>query len=140
MGYYTTLSGELRIEPPLSWTEMKGSRYLEFEGENGFSVLKIDVLEREIEIDEGTLLKREGLRVVPYGDSTKAYNIKDNLNGIIAAFPDHRFVGCIEGDGEEQGDTWRLYVRSGNVIEHKGVVSWPDEPPWPDAADDSMED
>jgi hypothetical protein len=128
MGYYTTLSGELRIEPPLTWSEMRESKHLDFESEDGFGVFKIQVLEQEVETEEGVLSKKSGVAIEPFEDSVKAYHARENLAEIVAAFPGHRFIGCIEGDGEEQGDTWRLYVRDGNVIEHKGVVSWPDAP------------
>lgn len=128
MGYLTTLSGELQILPSLTWAEIRGSNFLDFKTEDGSSVLKIDVLEVEIETKHGTLTQKTGVAVVPLKDSVRAYDILSDLEKIVKAFPGHRFIGCIEGEGENQGDAWRLYVRHGQVIEHTISTAWPAEP------------
>lgn len=124
MGYYTTLSGEMRIEPPAKWSEIKDSPCIDSEDR----LVWIEVEETREETDEGTLLTKKGVRVITYDDSVKAYDIESEFREIAALLPGHKFVGCIEGDGEESGDMWRCYIRKGKVIEHKVKSMWPDPP------------
>ena len=124
MGYYTHLSGELLIEPPLNWEEFKDSKYLTSDG----WPLGIQVESETIETALGTLERKTGLAVLIPEDAIKTYTFDETLQELVDAFPGHRFVGVIHGEGEENNDMWRMYVRHGLVIKAVAKVVWPDPP------------
>ena len=124
MGYYTSMTGELQIEPPAKWSEIKDSLYLQV----GKELFHIEVEEVEVVCDEGLLITKRGVAVIPYEEGTKAYTVDEDLKELVDSLPGHKFVGCIEGEGEENSDMWRLYVRNGKVIKHTVRAQWPDAP------------
>ncbi len=129
MGYYTNLSGKMLIEPPLTWEKIKDSKYITSDA----WPLGIKVKSESIETETGTFDKKSGVEVTIPEDSLKeAYTIDEDLQELVCAFPGHRFVGVIEGSGEEDADMWRLYVRHGKVIRTAVQVSWPEAPPYED--------
>ena len=127
MGYLTSLSGYLNIEPPLTYAEFKGSPFTSFETDDGADILALTVEEHDVETVEGTLTVKTATAIEPYEDSVKAYDIEEKLQRIVDAFPGHAFTGCIEGDGQDQGDVWRLYVRNGRVVKIEPTITWPEE-------------
>ncbi len=129
MGYYTMLSGELKVDPPLKWSQIKGHPALEFW--NGYDALRIGVDSSAEETDDGTRTIKRGTRVEPYTNySCKAYENKKSLAQLVAEFPGHTFLGEIHGDGEETGDYWRLYVdQERRTIMEKARMVWPDGSP-----------
>ena len=128
MGYSTNFSGEIHIDPPLTWGQIKDSPYLpEHAVRNGWDV-KFLVAEEAVETDEGVVTKRVATALVPLTDEAyKGYDIIKSVNGIIADYPDHSFSGRFDCKGDDAGDLWRLVVR-GRVAE-KVVprIVWPDE-------------
>jgi hypothetical protein len=125
MGYYTTMTGEFRIEPPLIWNQIKDGRFTDSREPYEFH---IKVVEEEIDTPTGTLTKRTGVAVLPNEQGIKAYEANIVLQDIVNAFPEHKFIGHIQGEGENNTDMWRLYVRSGKVIQHEVECVWPDPP------------
>lgn len=126
MGYYTRTDGEIRIDPPLKWGEIRQSPFREDDGQRW---LKILVATREVETDEGVMGVREGVAIVPTtDDEMKIYRPEGDLADILASIsPDHTFSGFIQGEGEESGDVWRISVRDHRPHMVKAVLSWPEE-------------
>lgn len=126
MGYYTRVSGEIQIDPPITWGELTGSPFLEDSSEWRQVRLAVDI--ERIETDEGTLTKRSASRIVPSGeDSYKCYEIEDHLRTLVKEFGNGRdFTGRLDGEGEENGDMWRMRVDGDLKVEMIKV-----EPAWP---------
>jgi hypothetical protein len=130
MGYYTSITGELAIEPPLTYAEFKDTPFTSFTdwSKGGADIYAIAVSEEDKDTPDGVLTVKTAHLVRPYPDEVKAYHAEDGLQRLVDAFPGHEFTGCFEGDGERADDQWRLYVRSGRVIKHVPTITWPDEP------------
>ncbi len=111
MGYSTSLSGGLTFDPPLSALEYANSPYLSF-GDAGSWSFKLD----------------QPNTIVVDDESAKHYDLEEELQEFIDSMPGATFTGCIEGDGEESGDMWRLYVVDGRVVKVKPELVWPDAP------------
>lgn len=111
MGYNTLLSGGLTFDPPLSVHEFANSPYTQF-GDAGSWLFKVE----------------EMTKVVPYtDDKTKAYDIETELQAFVDSMPGATFTGFIGGEGEENGDMWRIYVRAGRVDRVTPTITWPSE-------------
>lgn len=49
-----------------------------------------------------------------------------DLAAIIAALPEEtEFEGYIEGNGEEAGDIWRIYIVDRKPVKVEPVITWP---------------
>lgn len=136
MGYYTRVTGEIRVTPPITWAEAKDTTWAQ-QGSGHYDrdfefVLHMNEQDDETVI-EGELVqvvRRTFTRVEPrWDDSYKAYYSKENLQQLVDAFPGHEWIGYLEGEGEGAGDgpdIWRLYVRDGKVIEVRPELVWPE--------------
>lgn len=129
MGYDSTLAGELRIEPPLKWAQIKDSQHLGCERarENSKGVCLVERSD-PVETDEGTLNRR-------YADSlafawdypVRLYEIVDEIQALVDAYPDHEFTGELRGEGCDFGDIWLLRVNAGRRVERiLPTITWPD--------------
>jgi hypothetical protein len=130
MGYNTFFTGEIRIDPPLSWAEIRGSDFLpEVAWDNDLAV-KLRVQDETTETDDGTLVRRWADAVLPVTDDRyKAYDILAHVQRLIDRYgTEHRFTGYLDAAGEERGDLWRLYVRDGRAVRVEPRIVWPDEP------------
>ena len=127
MGYYTHVTGRITIEPPLPWGQITGSRYLPEKLGGEFSGgINLAVIETTHETDEGTLTKRSAVAIEPYEDSFKAYTTEEELQALVKEFGEgRRFSGHLYGEGEEQGDMWKLEVVDGEVVKVTPTVTWP---------------
>jgi hypothetical protein len=123
MGYNTSVTGEIRIEPPLAWREFKDSP---FAGRDMDVKLRID--EETIDTDDGPLIRKTASAIVPaWEDSYKAYKLIDHVQQAIDAFPGHTFTGRLECEGEENTDIWRVVIRDGRAVRIEPRIVWPDE-------------
>jgi hypothetical protein len=129
MGYYTSVTGQIDISPPLTWNEIKDSPFLpesvaRLEWRDVMLNVEVDINET----DEGTLTRRYANAVVPStDDSFKAYDIEDHLAELVRLHGDGRtFTGRLEGHGEETSDMWRLCIRDGKVAKDVPRIVWPD--------------
>lgn len=128
MGYDTNYDGEIRIDPPLTWAEIKDSPYLPDGAWRAGLDVKLRVREETVETDEGTLTRRTADAVVPVTeDAYKGYEIVATVQKVIDAFPGHTFSGRFDCEGEEAGDLWRLVVKNGRAIKVQPQIAWPDE-------------
>ena len=123
MGYNTSVTGEIRIEPPLAWREFKDSP---FAGRDMDVKLRID--EETVDTDDGPLIRKTASAIVPaWEDSYKAYKLIDHVQQAIDAFPGHTFTGRLECEGEENTDIWRVVIRDGRAVRIEPRIVWPDE-------------
>jgi hypothetical protein len=126
MGYYTRASGELEIQPSLTWTEIKDTPFLVNDNDND-NLWIVDVEEEQEDVEGGLLIHRRGTAVVPrYGDeSRKYYDAETDLNQLVQTFPGHEFIGYFELVGED-GERSRLKVINGRVKRFEPRLVWPE--------------
>lgn len=88
-------------------------------------VLRVET--EQYDTDEGTVTRRTGVALVPFQeDPFKAYSFTRELEEFVGQFPDHRFTGGFEGEGEQNTDMWRLKVVDGKVVEFAPEIVWPE--------------
>jgi hypothetical protein len=123
MGYNTSVSGEIRIEPPLAWRDFKNSP---FAGNDRDVTLHIEA--ETVDTDDGPLMRKTAVALVPtWEDSYKAYNLVEHVQEAIDAFPDRTFTGRLDCEGEEAGDLWRVVVRDRRAVKVTPRIVWPEE-------------
>jgi hypothetical protein len=132
MGYYSRLSGELTINPPLKWGQFRDSEFFDDRANenwrNGYACIRFRVERDTAETDEG---KREVITAVAVEpsteDSMKVYELKVELQRLVDAFPVHEFTGEFLIEGEESGDIWKLVVDDNRkAAEIHPRIVWPD--------------
>lgn len=127
VGYNTTVDGEIRIEPPLTWAEFKGSPFYETE-RTGKRDVRLKVDEEIVDTDEGQLVRRTAVALEgAYEGGYKAYQLLEHVQEAIDAFPGHTFAGRLDCEGEEASDVWRVVVRDGTAVKVEPRIVWPDE-------------
>lgn len=123
MSYNTRVTGEIRIEPPLTWREFKDSP---FAGDD--LDVKLHVEAETVDTDDGPLMRKTAAALIPsWEDKYKAYNLVAHVQQAIDAFPGHTFIGRLECEGEESGDLWRVVFRNGRAVKVTPRIVWPDE-------------
>lgn len=129
MGYYTRVDGEIRIEPPLTWAEIKTNTLLpETEGGRSEYDVRLRIDEETVDTDEGQMIRKTCSALVPaWAESFKAYHLVEHVQLMIDAFPAHTFTGRLECEGEEGGDLWRVIVRDGRAEKVTPRIVWPDD-------------
>lgn len=129
MGYYTRVTGEISIEPPLTWQEFKDSPFLPGgSNDNGNFDVSLRTDEETVDTDEGQLVRKTASVVVPrWDDSFKAYHLIEHVQAVIDAFPGRTFTGRLECEGEDNTDMWRVVVRDGRAVKVEPRIVWPDE-------------
>lgn len=129
MGYYTRVNGEINIEPPLTWAEIKSNPLLpETEGGRSEYDVRLRIDEETVDTDEGQMIRKTCSALVPtWDDSFKAYHLVKHVQQMIDAFPGHTFTGRLDCEGEETGDLWRVIIRDGRAVKVTPRIVWPDE-------------
>ncbi|MEV4227264.1 DUF6205 family protein [Streptomyces bobili] len=129
MGYYTSVTGEIRIEPPLTWAEIKSNPLLpETEGGRSEYDVRLRIDEETVETDEGQMIRKTCSALVPaWDDSFKAYHLIEHVQFMVDTFPGHTFSGRLDCEGEENGDLWRVVIRDGRAEKVTPRIVWPDE-------------
>jgi hypothetical protein len=126
MGYYTRFSGEIRIDPPIPFEEIKDT---EFAGRDTDVTLKC--VEVPVEGVPGAY-RRVAVAIVEANEFSK-YNAIPEVQWIIDRWGEgRRFTGRFDAKGEEPGDIWRLEIHDGRAVEVRPRIVWPDgteEPP-----------
>lgn len=131
MSYYTHVTGEFAIDPPLTWAEIKNSPF-ERASRPAYLAEGIDLLlrveETSSETDEGTLTQRSGVALVMQEiDEYREEKLADQVQRVIDMFPGHVFTGRLDGEGEDNADMWRIIIRDGRAVKIKAQIIWPDE-------------
>jgi hypothetical protein len=127
MGYTTNFNGEFVISPPLTWAEVRDSRFSpDHFGQHRLDV-KIRVGEQVTEDDEGTRIVRTGVALVPaYEDEMRGYNIVEHVQHFLDEHPGHDLAGRLDCSGEDAADLWRLEIHDGHAVKVEPRIVWPD--------------
>ena len=127
MGYYSRISGEISVHPPLRWSEVKDTPFI---SQSRSRLLRIRIEEETQPVDDGEIITRRGVCIEDdIGDSAKYYNLEAELSEIAETYPDHRFDGYIVRVGESNGDIERYSIHKGRVQTEQAIVTWPDGTP-----------
>ena len=130
MGYYTSVTGELRIEPPLTWAEFKDSPFngSSIDAWDGLKEVRLRIAEEHVDTDEGSLIRKTATALIPESeDSRKYYHLVEHVQQAIDSFPGHTFTGRLDCEGEDNGDLWRVVIRDGRAEKVTPRIVWPDE-------------
>jgi hypothetical protein len=127
MSSYTRVTEEIEIVPPLTWKEIQDKEFQSGFPRKQWRAVKLVIASDEMETDEGTLRRRQGIQVAPsQTDRYKAYDVVADLQEIVDDFPGHEFIGYLEGDGEEPEDLWRVHVVNGKAVKVVPEIVWPE--------------
>lgn len=126
MSYETTLTGEIEIVPPISWHDAQDSVFLEENARGKLGrLLRFVITEEVVETAEGTLHRKSAGTLVPthsnWGDPN---TMQKHLQELVDAYPEHRFTGRIDGEGEKNVDMWRLKVVNRQVKVFRPDILW----------------
>lgn len=125
MGYYSSLEGRIEIDPPLPWSAVVGSEYVDSLGALRGVWFELAVKTRTEGDDE--IITRTAVAVVGPEDRHKHYQLENHLKEIAELIgPDRDTPGWLVREGEEQGDIVRYGIRRGKLIIEKADVRWPD--------------
>ena len=134
MGYYTRFEGELEVDPPFTWAELRDSPFTE-EGNSGRSseFFTILVTESVEETEDGHTVTKRGLGVrVTYSDDCKAYDFENhfarfwNMHG-----EGHIFHGEFKAWGEDNEDVWKARIGPDGPERVEAELTFP---AWPSAS------
>jgi hypothetical protein len=127
----THITGRITITPPLPWKEIKDSPYLKANTREqrryNYPDALLEVDERTVQTDEGELVRREAVAVIPdEGADASARTLIQDLQAIIDANPGHEFTGRFDCEGEENADIWRAVIRNRRVVRVSAMIVWPE--------------
>lgn len=134
MGYNTRFTGEITINPPLAWADIKDSPFMPANarrrGDQGRDLMfRIETDERET--PEGVLSVRCAVALVStWEDDARGYSIVAHLQEVVDAYPTRGYHGRIDAEGEEAPDSWRLKVVDRKATRFEPIVTWPPESDW----------
>lgn len=130
MSYTTRFTGEIRIEPPLAWSDIKDSPFLPANarrrGSEGRDLMfRIESDERET--GEGVLTVRRAVALVStWDDEARGYDIVAHLQEVVDAHPTRTYHGRIDAEGTESADIWRLKVVARRATRFEPEIAWPE--------------
>lgn len=128
VGHYTCVTGEIRIEPPLTWKAFETSPFYPPVDDGSDYNVMLRVVEDTVETEDGPLIRKTADALVSrWDDSFKAYNLLEHVQAAIAAFPGHTFTGRLECEGEDNTDMWRVEIRNGTAVKVEPTIMWPKE-------------
>ncbi|MFF8786718.1 DUF6205 family protein [Streptomyces sp. NPDC015125] len=126
MGYYTAVSGQILIDPPLRGTTLKKSPFSSPRaGGETQRCLRLDIKEEPAGPGEtGEPVARRVISV--HVERLDAFDMEGELQELIDAFPGHTFTGRLQCMGDDHwNDMWGVIVRNGHAEEVKPTVIWP---------------
>lgn len=126
MSYQTTVSGEIRIDPPLPIDESlaKSGFPGTVIGAFGSKDVALKVVETPVEDSPGTY-RREAVAIIPVHGP--GYRMVEHTQEVIDRWGEGRtFTGLLACWGEEAGDLWRLEVQNGRAVKVTPRIIWPD--------------
>ena len=129
MGYYSRVSGDFTIVPPLTAQEVRQwPKFVSAKRPGGVEQPEVclEVVETVEELEEGDLHTKQGVAVVPVeGDSEwSRSSTPGQLQQVVDAYPNHMLDGFFEFTGED-GERWRVYITKGKVVTVKPQIIWP---------------
>jgi hypothetical protein len=122
VGYESHWTGEVRIEPPLTWGEIKNSKH------PGFQDLKLRLDEQVEDTATGQIRTVTASAVVPLTEEAyNGYQIEEELTAFAEEYSGtHTLTGRIQARGPEC-DLWAYMVRDSQVTRVEPRIVWPDE-------------
>lgn len=123
MGYASHWTGEVRIEPPLSWAEIRSVR------SPGLQDVKLRLNEHTENTLTGQIRIIHAVAVEPATrDAFNGYSIHEELQALVDVHRSHEFTGAIEARPEDPGGTpWRYIIRDRRVVRQVPQTAWQDE-------------
>lgn len=123
MGYESHWTGQVRIEPALTWAEIKNDR------SRGFQDLKLLLDEHTEDTLTGQTRIITASVIEPLtGGAYNGYDVEAELQSVIDAHPSHEFTGTIEARPLDPGGTpWRYVVQGRMVVRQEPRTVWPGE-------------
>jgi hypothetical protein len=121
-GYDSRHTGSITITPPLTWAQTK-SEVLQ-----NLRDLKLFTEETRTETETGITAVITAAAIVPaYSYPYNGYDIREELQSAINAFPDHQFAGTITAQPEDpDGMPWQYTIRDRTVIRQTARYEWVD--------------
>lgn len=125
MGSLQWVRGEITIDPPLNWEEIRKCKKEKIEWQ-----VRLDVDERQKDTSEGVTMIRTCSRIVPHTEEAyKGYSIGTVLQAIVSLHGGkHEISGhfdCWPNDPECPPK--RIWVDAGIVYEDAAKIVWPNE-------------
>lgn len=126
MSYLTELDGDLTINPPLNWAEVRENPYHLNENDDKCILLVVD--REEILTNEGLLHKWSCHTVSPSSSSFNDHrHLLTQLRELITLIGDqHTVSGEIHVTGSRWGDIAKVRVEDGEVTWLVPTITWPD--------------
>lgn len=125
---YDTVRGEIRISPPLNWTEIQQTETIQKRDRSG-PIFVLDLLIDKHETADGLFTKKTCELFVPRNHKHPARNLEDQLRKVVEALPGHEFHGEFVCYGEDPENIWRVVARGRHVEEQYPLavkIVWPD--------------
>lgn len=121
------IRGELRIAPPLKWSEIRTSAFAHTA--EPLTDLALNIEREEIQTDDGITTLYACSRALPYtAEPFEPVNLREQVEGLVKEAVGHRVTGQIVLYAhDEPGDIRRIVVEEdGSVREEQAVFCWPD--------------
>jgi hypothetical protein len=128
VSYYTSVRGEISIEPPIPWGQIQHSWLLPDRAWSSDKTVKFWIDEERVTTDDGVLIRKQATAILPVQeDPFRARDLEDHVNAILAEFGAGReFHGRFDCSGESDGDLWRLEIQDGRAVTVHARIVWPD--------------
>lgn len=124
MGTYSTFEGQITIDPPLNWVEIrKAQEQSHVKGDKEISLV-IDQDEKETDLGTETVKTCSALE--PVTDSPyKGYYVEEAVRQVVKACPGHSFSGYLQGIREDSCAMWRIVAKGREVTKISPEIFWP---------------
>jgi hypothetical protein len=132
MGSTVDIKGEIRIDPPVPWLDIRYSEYVPQPGIKPWEYnndLMLRVVEEPTENAEGeTLIRRWVDAIVSCGaDEQRASYLEQEIDGIIAELGSgYTYSGYLEMSCRDFMSQWRVKVVDGRAVKFEPKLVWPD--------------
>jgi hypothetical protein len=132
MGYYSHVTGSMRVEPRLSDADLKAldldddsDKYTTFIGRSGGEDDTVGVVNGQIAVIPG---KSYTLIEIRHDDAFKAYDFEAEVADLVATVTKrgHKIEGSLYVAGEENDDRWRMRI----INDQKGTRAVQEQPEW----------
>lgn len=129
MGFRFAVRGEFRIDPPLKWSEIKGSSFLrEEQGGTEVTDIVLQVSTQSFDAEEGVRTVITCDRAVPWSHAPyDPRNLLENVYTLRAECVGHKVTGqVVLYDMERVGHVSRIVSDEKGVREEQARLVWPD--------------
>lgn len=130
MSYYSSVSGEIAIQPPIPWGLIADSPYLPDRAWNDNLTVRFRIEEETVTTDDGVLIRKSATALLPLAeDPYGARELVSDVQRVLDEFGsvDGRvFEGRFDCKGEADDDLWRLEVHDNRAVEVRARIVWPD--------------